>query len=211
MKWGNKNIKSLQYGNKSIIVAYWGNKKVWERVNEPEYDINTILESIIQGKDLDNMNKLLSNIQSSNQDFTDINNQLEEIIITDYRKPISFTVNNIEYSALENMTWEEWIYSEYSKDEFYIDQNSIKYVTITDTVSVYQLYDDVTAVDINSLIKPQSYKIENAEITYDLNNLLENIISGTNEPLNSSILNQLENSSYGFTSINKQLMYTINE
>lgn len=62
MKWGNKNIKSLQYGNKSIIVAYWGNKKVWERVNEPEYDINTILESIIQGKDLDNMNKLLSNI-----------------------------------------------------------------------------------------------------------------------------------------------------
>lgn len=109
------------------------------------------------------------------------------------------------------MTWEEWIYSEYSKDEFYIDQNSIKYVTITDTVSVYQLYDDVTAVDINSLIKPQSYKIENAEITYDLNNLLENIISGTNEPLNSSILNQLENSSYGFTSINKQLMYTINE
>jgi hypothetical protein len=81
MKWGSKNIKTLQYGSKSIIAAYWGSKKVWELVSStPEQDIDTILKSVISGENLDNMNKLLSNIESSNKDFTDINNQLEEII-----------------------------------------------------------------------------------------------------------------------------------
>ena len=77
MQYGSKNISKLQYGSKNIIAVYWGSKKVWE---SPEQDINTILKSIISGKELDNMNKLLYNIESSNQDFTDINNQLEEII-----------------------------------------------------------------------------------------------------------------------------------
>lgn len=81
MKWDSKNIKKPQYGSKSIIAAYWGSKKVWELVSStPEQDINTILKSVISGENLDNMNKLLSNIESSNKDFTDINNQLEEII-----------------------------------------------------------------------------------------------------------------------------------
>jgi DNA polymerase III gamma/tau subunit len=74
MQYGSKKISKLQYGSKNIIAAYWGSKKVWELVNiTPEQDIDTILNSIISGKELDNMNKLLSNIESSNQDFTDIN------------------------------------------------------------------------------------------------------------------------------------------
>jgi hypothetical protein len=77
MQYGSKNISKLQYGSKNIIAVYWGSKKVWELADQY---INTILKSIISGKELDNMNKLLYTIESSYQDFTDINNQLEEII-----------------------------------------------------------------------------------------------------------------------------------
>lgn len=30
MKWGSKNIKSLQYGSKSIIKAMFGSKLIWK-------------------------------------------------------------------------------------------------------------------------------------------------------------------------------------
>lgn len=48
------------------------------------YDItpklNDLLENIISGTDEHLNQKILNQIQSTNQDFTDINNQLEEII-----------------------------------------------------------------------------------------------------------------------------------
>lgn len=34
MKWGSKNIKTLQYGSKSIVAAYWGSKKIWDKKSE---------------------------------------------------------------------------------------------------------------------------------------------------------------------------------
>lgn len=117
MKCGSKNILKLQYGSKNIIAAYWGNKKIWKQHTTPEQDINTILESIISGEDLDNMNELLSNIESSNQNFTDINNQLEEIIERDeIIEMITFTVLGHEYQVQEGMTFGDWLDTE---EKFY--------------------------------------------------------------------------------------------
>lgn len=48
------------------------------------------------------------------------------------------------------------------------------------------------------------------DITPKLNDLLENIISGTDEPLNQKILNQIDKSGQDFTDINNQLEEIIN-
>lgn len=48
------------------------------------------------------------------------------------------------------------------------------------------------------------------DITPKLNELLENIISGTDEPLNQKILNQIDKSGQDFTDINNQLEEIIN-
>lgn len=79
MKFGSKNIQSLYYGSRGIVKAMFGSKLIWEKFNAEE-DINTILKSIIDGNELNNMSSLLSQIESSNKDFSDINAQLEEII-----------------------------------------------------------------------------------------------------------------------------------
>lgn len=79
MKFGNKNIQSLCYGSKGIVKAMFGSKLVWEKINAEE-SVNTILKSIIDGNELNNISSLLSQIESSNKDFSDINTQLEEII-----------------------------------------------------------------------------------------------------------------------------------
>jgi hypothetical protein len=56
MKCGSKNISKLQYGSKNIIAAYWGSKIIWESVPDTsEQDINIILESIINGTELNNI------------------------------------------------------------------------------------------------------------------------------------------------------------
>ena len=79
MKLGSKNIQSLCYGSKGIVKVMFGSKLIWEKFNAEE-DINTILKSVIDGNELNNMSSLLSHIESSNKDFSDINAQLEEII-----------------------------------------------------------------------------------------------------------------------------------
>ena len=79
MKLGSKNIQSLCYGSKGIVKVMFGSKLIWEKFNAEE-DINTILKSVIDGNELINMSSLLSHIESSNKDFSDINAQLEEII-----------------------------------------------------------------------------------------------------------------------------------
>ena len=43
------------------------------------------------------------------------------------------------------------------------------------------------------------------DITPKLNELLENIISGTDEPLDINILNQIQSTNQDFTDINNQL------
>ena len=48
------------------------------------------------------------------------------------------------------------------------------------------------------------------DITPKLNELLENIISGADEPLNQSILNKIQSSNQDFTDINNQLEEIIN-
>ena len=45
-----------------------------------------------------------------------VKNDGEEILIT-------FYIDNIEYQAIEGMTWEEWVNSEYNVDEFWCDGN----------------------------------------------------------------------------------------
>lgn len=54
MKCGSKNISKLQYSGKSIIAAYWGSKIIWNS-DTSEQDINIILESIINGTELNNI------------------------------------------------------------------------------------------------------------------------------------------------------------
>lgn len=48
--------------------------------------LNELLENIISGADGPLNQNILNKIQSSNQDFTDINNQLEEIILSGYEQ-----------------------------------------------------------------------------------------------------------------------------
>lgn len=56
MQYGSKKISKLQYGSKNIIAAYWGNKIIWKSVQDTsEQDINIILESIINGTELNNI------------------------------------------------------------------------------------------------------------------------------------------------------------
>jgi hypothetical protein len=44
--------------------------------------------------------------------------------------PIVFYVNGIPYDAMSNMTWEEWVNSEYNtNDEFFLDGNDVNYWT----------------------------------------------------------------------------------
>jgi hypothetical protein len=77
--------------------------------------INTLLENIISGTDEPLNQNILNKIQSSNQDFTDINNQLEEIIDGGV---ISFTIEGIQYYADDGMTWGEWTDSKYNTDGY---------------------------------------------------------------------------------------------
>lgn len=81
MKFGSKNIQSLCYGSKGIVKVMFGSKLIWEKIFDAEEAVNNILKSVIDGNELNNMNSLLYQIESSNKDFTDINNQLEDIIL----------------------------------------------------------------------------------------------------------------------------------
>lgn len=56
----------------------------------------------------------------------------------------------------------------------------------------------------------KGYYYAPVDITPKLNDLLENIISGTDEPLNQKILNQIDKSGQDFTDINNQLEEIIN-
>ena len=82
--------------------------------------INTILESIIAGEELDDMVELLEYIDNSGKDFTDINNQLEEIIdresVNETPNSTIFYIKNIKYQAEEGMTLGEWCDSPYNID-----------------------------------------------------------------------------------------------
>ena len=80
--------------------------------------INTLLENIISGTDEPINQSILNQIDKSNQDFTDINNQLEEIIEGGV---ISFTIEGIQYYADDGMTWDEWVRSGYNVDRYYIE------------------------------------------------------------------------------------------
>lgn len=77
--------------------------------------INGMLENIISGTDEPLDINILNEIQSSNQDFTDINNQLEEIIGGEV---ISFTIEGTQYYADDGMTWGEWVDSKYNTDGY---------------------------------------------------------------------------------------------
>lgn len=115
MKLGSKNIQSLCYGSKGIIKAMFGSKLIWEKINI-EKVINTILKSIIDGNELNNIDSLLSKIESSNKDFSDINNQLEEIIEGKVINMITFTLLDREYQVEEGMTFGDWLDTE---EKFY--------------------------------------------------------------------------------------------
>ena len=81
-------------------------------------EINGILENIISETDEPLDINILNQIQSSNQDFTDINNQLEEIISG--KELISFTIEGTQYYAIDGMTWGDWVNSEYNTDGYRI-------------------------------------------------------------------------------------------
>ncbi len=156
MKWGSKNIKTLQYGSKGIVKVMFGSKLIWEKFNAEE-SVNTILKSVIDGNELNNMNMLLSNIESSNQDFTDINNQLEEIINSS-GNIISFTISHGNssvpdtiYQAIEGMTWKDWLDSDYNVDGYYIVRSSIMCPGMDPINDIGSL---IRTVSLNDIIEP---------------------------------------------------------
>lgn len=116
MKFGSKNIQSLCYGSRGIVKVMFGSKLIWEKFNAEE-SVNTILKSIIDGNELNNMSSLLSQIESSNKDFSDINTQLEKIIKKDeIIEMITFTILGHEYQVQEGMTFGDWLDTE---EKFY--------------------------------------------------------------------------------------------
>ena len=100
MKFGSKNIQSLCYGSKGIVKVMFGSKLIWEKFNAEE-SVNTILKSVIDGNELNNMDNLLYQIESSNMDFTDINNQLEEIILSEC-DPLENPENYLTFEVVSN-------------------------------------------------------------------------------------------------------------
>ena len=97
----------------------------WEEINsltESDKAINTILKSIIQGTDLNDINTLFATINSSGEDYSAINQELKEIILNGYEPiedyyltiealendlTVSFSTNTIQYSTDNCQTWIE--------------------------------------------------------------------------------------------------------
>jgi hypothetical protein len=68
-------------------------------------ELNNILKNIISGSDKPLDLYILDKIQSSNQDFTDINNQLEEIILSGYEPldPLENSENYLTFEAVSTL------------------------------------------------------------------------------------------------------------
>jgi surface protein len=76
-------------------------------------------------------NKLIVNYKSSTEALVEqmINTKSDGAnVVKGYNisKTIKFTVEESEYTAYENMTWEQWITSEFNIDGFYLNNDSIK-------------------------------------------------------------------------------------
>ena len=84
------------YVTPNICVLIGNKRPHYTKYVQPQFDvlseINGILENIISGTDEPLNQNILNQIQSSDYDFTDINNQLDEIILSGY-DPLENTKN----------------------------------------------------------------------------------------------------------------------
>lgn len=71
--------------------------------------------------------------------------------------PIVFYVNGITYNAMSNMTWEEWVNSEYdTNDEFFLDGNEVNYwIDKADDEYIYVYSMTLGAVTKSDIIVPE--------------------------------------------------------
>lgn len=92
----------------------------------------------------------------------------------------------------------------------------MKYLRLFETDADYQLFIGGGGTDY---IEPHIALLRGSKTCHykryfdalsGINGILENIISGTDEPLNQSILNQIDKSNQDFTDINNQLEEIIN-
>ena len=71
-----------------------------------------------------------------------------EVDIQDNIQMISFTIDGVSYQAKESMTWEEWVDSDYNKDNYYNGSNDIK----NNASQVHVIKDDGTIVSPSDII-----------------------------------------------------------
>ena len=76
---------------------------------------------------------------------------------------ITFSIDNEEFSADREMTWEQWVESEYNTEEYSIDEND------------YVCNENGKLTRNSNLIKKNYFVIENAEYIFVINSYILNI------------------------------------
>ena len=72
---------------------------------------------------------------------------------------LSFTINDVVYEAEVGMTWEEWIDSEYSSDDFRI--KSSQYIVFESVEFVYASDDNIVLIS-DKIIAGENYYLLDA-------------------------------------------------
>ncbi len=153
LSWNAENNKVVMSGNTSDKCYVYFDKVVKATINEMvtsdvtdtsvtitinatkgTYDISKYYYSVDNGvtwNESANNKIVISNLTQDTkytlkvyaQDVKGLNSEVKSITATTI-KLISFTINDIEYKAVEGMTWEEWVDSKYNVGNNYnTDQN----------------------------------------------------------------------------------------
>lgn len=76
-----------------------------------------------------------------------------------YNRPlriISFTIGNVSHQALEGMTWEQWVNSEYNDIDCYINSCSeIRFESQSDDYGI--IYDDSFCLPLDIIVGDRTY------------------------------------------------------